>query len=422
MAQKKTDMLTFEQWQNVIQNPPKSWTDYNMNWDDPNPQSSVYWIALVEALKQRYSVVRTTSDKYPFGNYSYTNYVGSFKYNLAIQQQEIQRLCYALFSLADRFINPNKTDYQHLLRKYSFNNVYYGDENYFPSIISYGAIMQKYPAIARFASTNINSLSMSVYYLKEFMKQFKSAICELQYTVGGQVGCNWFGQRSNFVDEREMQYYPNGMWDDYRYISTLQDFKKFLKEGQDQVANYNPNVSQTTFSQNYCNSNGNFPQGWVGMYGAEYRRYTQRGQLYYEWNLAASCISAYKHYTVNPLNLTGNVYAFVYTGDLQIPKKITEDNYQQDGVKYDTGWEYTIENYYCGFNKGLNIKQLGPVSNEMKNYQIVSEENFPWLWVTDLPRGDYGPKYTGNPLIYKNLVKGCCMFCSIVVKYDFKFN
>lgn len=421
--QKKSDMLTFEQWQNVIKNPPTSWTDYNMNWDDPNPQSSVYWMALVEALKQRYSVVRTTRDSYPFGNTAYANYVYSFKYNSLIEQKQIQNLCYALFSLADRFINPNKTDYQNLLRKYDpFFDVGYRDENYFPSIISYGAIMQKYPAIARFASSNINSLSMSVYYLKEFMKQFKSAICELQYTKGGEVSSNWTDEQSYSIDGRELQDYPNGAWDDHRRITTLQDIKKAIKSRQNEISQWYPNTTLSTFEENFIDSRGDYDNGWVGMYGAETVKDIYKDKPYYWWSLDAVPCKVYKHFVVNPLNLSGTVYAFVYTGDLQIPDDIREDDYQQDGVKYDTGYEYTIINDYCGFNKGLNIIQLGAVTNGLKNYTILNDDNFPWLWISDLPSGDYGPKRTGNPLIYKNVIKGCCMLCSIIVKFNFRFH
>lgn len=423
MAQKKTDMLTFEQWQNVIQNPPKSWTDYNMNWDDPNPQSSVYWIALVEALKQRYSVVRTTRDRYPFGNTAHADYAYSFKYNSAIQQREIYRLCFALFSVADRFIDPNKTNYQNLLRKYNIWNVYSEEEDYFPSIIGYGAIMQKYPAIARFASSNINSLSMSVYYLKDFLKQFKSAIGDLQYTKGGEVSSNWVDNQSYSVDGRDMQYYPNGMWDDHRYISTLSDIKKAMKSRQDEISNWNPNTSSSYFEQDSNDSNSDFQGGWIGMQGSENRKDSYSGKLYYSWGLQVSPCKVFKHFVVNPLNLTGTVYAFIYTGDIDLKDKIIEDDYQQDGVKYDTGHRYTIINDYCGFNKGMNIKQLGAATNELKTYTILEQNKFPWLWVTDLPGGYYGPQSTpANPLIYNNVVKGCCMLCSIVVKYNFKFS
>lgn len=421
--QKKTDMLTFEQWQNVIQNPPTSWTDYNMNWDDPNPQSSVYWLALVEALNQRYSVVRTTWDRYPFGGASYADYVYSFKYNSPIQQEEIQRLCFALFSLADRFIDPNKTDYQGLLRKHNpLNPNLTGGEYYFPSIIGYGAIMQKYPAIARFASTNTNTLAMSVYYLKEFLKQFKSAICELQYTKGGEVGSQWVDKQIYSVDGRDVESDPGGIWDEHGYISSLSDVKKALKARQDEIRNWSPNVSPTNFQKDYSSSNCDFEGDWIGMQGNETRRFTADSKLYYDWLLQVSPCKVFQHYVVNPLNLTGTVYAYIYTGDIEMEDYITEDDYQEDGVLYDTGNEYTIINDYCGFNKGMNVKQLGAVTNELKNYVILDDANFPWLWVNEIPSSDYGPKKTGSPLIYHNLIKGCCMLCSIVVKFNFKFS
>lgn len=41
-----------------MNNPPKSWTDYNMDWKDPNPQDSIYWMAIAEALKERWHVVK----------------------------------------------------------------------------------------------------------------------------------------------------------------------------------------------------------------------------------------------------------------------------------------------------------------------------------------------------------------------------
>ena len=97
---------------------PRSWSDYNMNWEDPDPGNFVYYAAIREAIIERAGVVEDTFDK------GFLNHIRPgiyFNINYLSEWSEI------IERLSQLFVNATPTSWQNVIDFYPIEQTQFVD-------------------------------------------------------------------------------------------------------------------------------------------------------------------------------------------------------------------------------------------------------------------------------------------------------
>lgn len=408
----KHKLMTFEEWKTAIQNPPKSWTDYNMNWDDPNPQDSIYWMAIAEAIKERWYVVKYMGS----GNelLDGMDYAISIKYQMALTSGFLTYIRDCIIELAKLYVDPTVTDYSWMFIKEKYDEFY--SSYFFPAIVDAHKIYKKCPNMANLLDYKETDIQKA----KILMKQFKLALSMLTQTPNGAI----WGRRIGYDVDGNITY-----------GETLTDVKSSMKQ---QEKNYRDWGSQSVYTgvRSYVyNGRAGYicfhdDQCFVGLIASEQRRDKYNDEVYQTYSYSGYLKFINDFAAWNPLGIKSKlkIYRYVST-NIAPPDDIEQDDEYYEGEYYPGGYKYKYEPYTFGLPEGFSIEDKGetPTTNPIQ-LDFVTVDDLPFFSESEIPPGDYGPstRYPQNPFIYTYLIKGCKFLAVPIIDYGveggFKFK
>ena len=406
----KHKLMTFTEWQTALQNPPKSWTDYNMDWNDPNPQDSIYWMAIAEAIKERWYVAKylgTSRISLPD-----LSYVISFKYEMAITSGLLKYIRDCIVELAKLYVDTEVKDYSYLFIKETYDE--FNTSHFFPAMLSDYKIYKKCPNMANI----FDYYEVDIQKTKILMKQFKTALNMMKQTPNGAIWGRRIGYDVNYVVDRYDTFdRMEGEFQDGE--DNYKTYKNNYYTGV-QPYSYNNQMGYSCFHDEYC---------FVGVTAYEYRRDKYNDEVYLSYWYSGHLKFINDFATWNPLGIKSKlkIYRYVST-NIVIPDQIREDYEEYEGEYYDYGWKYTYEPYTFGYPQGFSIEDKGEAPTTPIQLDFVTVKDLPIFGTSEIPAGDYGPSiyYPENPFISTLKIKGCKFLAVPIIDYGceggFKFQ
>jgi len=145
--------------------PPTSWTDKNMDWDNPDPMNIDYWMAIFAAIDERSSTGIVLTNFYVEIGKQRAN----FRIGDSFKQLNLSYLQNSLFGIASYFLNMD-----HLPDNYTIP----GTSTYFPhanhnNASCYNVFGQSASKLVTRGSSNIDDLKQWLIDAKKFISNLK---------------------------------------------------------------------------------------------------------------------------------------------------------------------------------------------------------------------------------------------------------
>jgi hypothetical protein len=174
-----------------------------MDWENPNPQDSIYWMAIAEALKERWCVV-----KYLWGDNTILEgleIIQSFKYNQGLTHNIFAYIIECIMQLAKLYIDPTYTDYDWMFTKESYTQMV-GNGRLFPATLLSNNIFKYCPNLISVSGIN----NVDIEKTKIILKELKTVLNMMTQTPNGGI----WGRRIGYGISEIVDQYDD--WNDMK--------------------------------------------------------------------------------------------------------------------------------------------------------------------------------------------------------------